>query len=216
MPSSMPCRSPTSAMSNRGVDGFHEHHIVSRTDARIVAAINRDLAAAVAEGSFRADLYYRLSVVPLTLPPLRERRRDIPELARRSLRAFGWETGRRWCLDDDACALLMACEFPGNIRELENCVRRAATLADGPILTAADFACGKGDFACGRGARRRRRSSSCRDAWPYGRKRRRTRCWPIRSVRPTRRCAPPIRLVARGRDGRRAALRSIAISSSMP
>jgi Nif-specific regulatory protein len=109
-----------------------------RTDVRIVAATNRDLAAAIADGSFRADLFYRLSVIPVTLPPLRDRRQDIPDLARRILDDFDRENGGRHRFGDDALKYLHGCEFPGNIRELENCVRRAVVMARGSVLTVAD------------------------------------------------------------------------------
>ncbi|WP_370675175.1 sigma 54-interacting transcriptional regulator [Pleomorphomonas sp. PLEO] len=115
-----------------------------RADVRIVAATNRDLAAAIADGSFRADLYYRLSVVPVALPPLRDRRADIPELARRILEDFDRANGGRHTLGVDAVDLLIACNFPGNIRELENCVKRAAVMANGPVVSAASFSCRQG------------------------------------------------------------------------
>jgi len=110
-----------------------------RADVRIVAATNRDLTAAVADGSFRADLFYRLSVVPLPLPPLRDRRADVPELARRILEDFDRVNGARHTFREDAIAYLLGCEFPGNIRELENCVKRAAVMANGATITAVDF-----------------------------------------------------------------------------
>jgi len=110
-----------------------------RADVRIVAATNRDLTAAIADGTFRADLYYRLSVVPLTLPPLRDRRADIPKLARRILEEFDRMNGGRHTFREDAIAYLLGCDFPGNIRELENCVKRAVVMASGTTLTASDF-----------------------------------------------------------------------------
>ncbi|MBS1165141.1 MAG: DNA-binding protein Fis / transcriptional regulator, Fis family [Proteobacteria bacterium] len=110
-----------------------------RADVRIIAATNRDLGKAIAERSFRADLFYRLSVVPLTLPPLRDRREDIPELARRILSEFDRKNGGRHELSAAAVAQLTTLNFPGNIRELENCVKRAAAVAEGPTLTAKDF-----------------------------------------------------------------------------
>ncbi|SCM76146.1 Nif-specific regulatory protein (fragment) [uncultured Pleomorphomonas sp.] len=115
-----------------------------RADVRIVAATNRDLTAAIAAGAFRADLFYRLSVVPLTLPPLRDRRQDIPELARRILDDFDRANGGRHTLGKDAIDLLLTCDFPGNIRELENCVKRAAVMADGPVVSATSFSCRQG------------------------------------------------------------------------
>jgi Nif-specific regulatory protein len=119
-----------------------------RADVRIVAATNRDLAAMVADGRFRTDLFYRLSVIPVTLPPLRERRQDIADLARRILGDFD----RRRALDPEALDLLRSCDFPGNIRELENCLKRASVMADGAVLKAADFGCRKGQCAAARRA----------------------------------------------------------------
>lgn len=115
-----------------------------RADVRIVAATNRDLAAAVAAGSFRSDLFYRLSVVPVMLPPLRDRRADIPELAWRILEDFDRANGGRRTLGTDAVDLLIACNFPDNIRELENCVKRAAVMANEPVVSAASLSCRKG------------------------------------------------------------------------
>ncbi|MCF4164797.1 nif-specific transcriptional activator NifA [Zavarzinia compransoris] len=112
-----------------------------KTDVRLIAATNRNLEEAVAKGDFRADLYYRISVVPLFLPPLRDRPSDIPKLAREFLRRFNEENGTHLTLTENAVQVLSGCYFPGNVRELENCVRRTATLAHGPSLTGPDFAC---------------------------------------------------------------------------
>jgi Nif-specific regulatory protein len=112
-----------------------------KVDVRVVAATNRNLEQAVAAGEFRADLYYRISVVPILLPPLRERTSDIPLLAREFLERFNRENATNLQLTDAAMAVLTACWFPGNVRELENCVRRTATLAGGSDITASDFAC---------------------------------------------------------------------------
>lgn len=122
-----------------------------RADVRIVAATNRDLATAIADGSFRADLFYRLSVVPITLPPLRDRREDIPDLARRVLADFDRTNDTHHVLGADAIADLVACAFPGNIRELENCVKRATVMADGPLISAAHLACRRGCCPSSRG-----------------------------------------------------------------
>ncbi|MFD2181982.1 nif-specific transcriptional activator NifA [Rhodoplanes azumiensis] len=108
---------------------------------RLVTATNRNLEDAVAKGEFRADLYYRINVVPVILPPLRDRKSDIPLLSREFLARFNHENGRTLELDAGAVEVLSSCLFPGNVRELENCVRRAATLAAGPTLAADDFAC---------------------------------------------------------------------------
>lgn len=95
----------------------------------------------MARNEFRADLYYRISVVPMLLPPLRERRGDIPPLAGEFLKRFNEENGRAMSLDPSALEVLMSCGFPGNVRELENCVQRTATLAHGPSIMMDDFAC---------------------------------------------------------------------------
>ncbi|UFW42960.1 nif-specific transcriptional activator NifA [Bradyrhizobium sp. WSM471] len=112
-----------------------------KVDVRVIAATNKNLEEAVARNEFRADLYYRISVVPLLLPPLRERRTDIPLLAARFLRNFNNENGRTLVFDSSAIEVLMNCGFPGNVRELENCVQRTATLARGSSIVRDDFAC---------------------------------------------------------------------------
>lgn len=112
-----------------------------KVDVRIVAATNRDLEDAVARNQFRADLYFRINVVPIMLPPLRDRRDDIPLLARVFLERFNKENDRRLTLSDPAFEVLSSCYFPGNVRELENCIRRTATLAAGPVISLSDFAC---------------------------------------------------------------------------
>jgi len=112
-----------------------------KVDVRVVTATNRNLEEAVARKEFRADLYYRISVVPVLMPPLRERRGDIPQLAGEFLRRFNGENGRNLTLDATAMEVLMGCGFPGNVRELENCVQRTATLAHGPSIAREDFAC---------------------------------------------------------------------------
>jgi Nif-specific regulatory protein len=99
----------------------------------------------VARNEFRADLYYRISVVPMLMPPLRERRSDIPQLAGEFLKRFNEENGRALSLDAGALEVLMGCGFPGNVRELENCVQRTATLAHGPSIVMDDFACRKNE-----------------------------------------------------------------------
>ncbi|HVZ52134.1 MAG TPA: nif-specific transcriptional activator NifA [Pseudolabrys sp.] len=116
-----------------------------KVNVRIVAATNRNLEEAVARNEFRADLYYRISVVPILLPPLRDRPSDIPLLAGEFLKRFNKENERALVFDQDAITVLMACCFPGNVRELENCVRRTATLAQGPAIVADDFACSRNE-----------------------------------------------------------------------
>lgn len=109
-------------------------------DVRAIAATNRDLEAAVADGSFREDLYYRISVIPIHLPDLRRRREDIPLLAAHFLKKCS--KGRPdppEGFDAEAMALLMRYDWPGNVRELENVVERAVTLGAGERITAADL-----------------------------------------------------------------------------
>jgi len=116
-----------------------------KVDVRVVTATNRNLEEAVARNEFRADLYYRISVVPMLMPPLRDRRSDIPQLAGEFLKRFNEENGRALTLDASALEVLMGCGFPGNVRELENCVQRTATLAHGSSIVMDDFACRKNE-----------------------------------------------------------------------
>ena len=109
-----------------------------RADVRIVAATNRDLQQAVAGGQFREDLYYRLNVVPIALPALRERRGDVAELARHFLDRAGAEGLPRKTLDAAAVAVLEAHDWPGNVRELENLMRRLAALSRDDRIGAAE------------------------------------------------------------------------------
>lgn len=112
-----------------------------KVDVRLVCATNRNLEEAVQRGDFRADLYYRISVVPIFLPPLRDRKGDLEPLANEFLRRFNAEQGGRLRLSDSAMSVLNECAFPGNIRELENCVYRTATLARGDVIIDKDFSC---------------------------------------------------------------------------
>ncbi len=112
-----------------------------KVDVRLVCATNRNLEDAVSKGEFRADLYYRINVVSILLPPLRDRRDDIPALAREFLRRFDEENHVHHALAPSAYQVLGDCYFPGNVRELENCIRRTATLASGEEISADDFAC---------------------------------------------------------------------------
>jgi NtrC-family two-component system response regulator AlgB len=107
-----------------------------RSDARIIAATHRDLQKEVSSGSFRDDLFYRLNVVTIRLPPLRERREDIPELVTSLLKAPSHSARvKAMTVSPDAMAALMAYEWPGNIRELSNVLERATLLANGDTLT---------------------------------------------------------------------------------
>ena len=109
-------------------------------DVRLIAATNRNLRAALEEGTFREDLYYRLNVVPIDLPPLRAHKDDIPELAEHFLARFAAAQGKAIAgLAPAAIERLMQFDWPGNVRELENVIERAVTLSDGPRLTAADI-----------------------------------------------------------------------------
>lgn len=110
-----------------------------KIDVRLVCATNRDLEDDVQNGKFRADLYYRISVVPILIPPLRERKSDIGVLAGEFLERFNKEHGLRLTFSRSALDFLSECSFPGNIRELENYVTRAATLAPGDVITDRDI-----------------------------------------------------------------------------
>ena len=113
-----------------------------KVDVRIVAATNSDLRRMVEEGTFREDLYYRLNVIPVRLPPLRERRADIPLLARHFLDRFASQNPSRGpvTLEQDAQQALMAFDWPGNVRQLENMIERSYALSPGRSrLTAADM-----------------------------------------------------------------------------
>jgi two-component system response regulator HydG len=108
-------------------------------NVRILAATNRNLAAMVEQGRFRKDLYYRLSVVNLRIPPLRERKQDIPLLAAHFLERMSRETGTHHTLSDDALRTMVEYEWPGNVRELEHSIDRACTLSSGPIVHLGDL-----------------------------------------------------------------------------
>ncbi|MBI3934157.1 MAG: sigma-54-dependent Fis family transcriptional regulator [Acidobacteria bacterium] len=112
--------------------------------ARIIAASNRNLQTAIQQGGFRKDLYFRLNVVSITLPPLRDRKGDIPLLAEQILHNLaaaqpGDRKKFRWALSSEALDRLLAYSWPGNVRELENCLERAITLGSGPMIQTADL-----------------------------------------------------------------------------
>ncbi|HEY1043592.1 MAG TPA: sigma-54 dependent transcriptional regulator [Telluria sp.] len=109
-------------------------------DVRVIAASHVNLQEAVAQGNFREDLYYRLNVLPLTVPPLRERKSDLPRLADELFNSFLRETGGR-VKGFSSCAMdaMMRHEWPGNVRELLNRIRYAMVMADGAVITAADL-----------------------------------------------------------------------------
>jgi DNA-binding NtrC family response regulator len=106
-------------------------------DVRVVSATNRDLKDAIARGQFREELYYRVNVIAIALPPLRERAGDVRLLARTFVKRFG--QGRVTGLDDGAAEALEGYRWPGNVRELQNVIERACALADGPLITPRDL-----------------------------------------------------------------------------
>jgi DNA-binding NtrC family response regulator len=112
----------------------------TKVDIRLISATNQNLIELVKRGLFREDLFYRLNVFPISIPPLRARSADVPDLARRFLARFCAEEGKRIRgLANDAAALLAAYDWPGNVRQLENAMFRAVVLADGDELTVAEF-----------------------------------------------------------------------------
>jgi len=112
-----------------------------RVDLRVIAATNRDLGKLVAEGRFEEDLYYRLSVIPIRIPPLRERREDIPALVEHFLAKHALRIGRAVArIEPDALEALRSYDWPGNVRELENTIERAVVLATGSVIGTGDVA----------------------------------------------------------------------------
>jgi len=120
------------ALQEREVDRVGGSKPVS-VDVRVIAATNKDIERAVKEGAFREDLYYRLNVITLFIPPLRERKEDIPLLASHFLKKFNADADVH--LDASALAVLTAYGWPGNVRELENVIERASVLKRGPLIT---------------------------------------------------------------------------------
>jgi len=112
---------------------------VKKVDVRVIAATNKDLAAMVGEKSFREDLFYRLNVLQLRLPPLRDRGQDIVLLARHFLASATRKSGRTLRLGGEAEAALLAAPWPGNVRQLQNEIQRLVALADGPLIGAGDL-----------------------------------------------------------------------------
>jgi two-component system NtrC family response regulator len=108
-------------------------------DVRVIAATNRNLNDQISEGSFREDLFYRIAVVNIHLPPVRERGEDVLLLAKTFLENFSAQRGRTFRLADNAVRAITSYEWPGNVREIENRLKRAVTLSDGPIITASDI-----------------------------------------------------------------------------
>jgi DNA-binding NtrC family response regulator len=115
-------------------------NVTRHIDVRLIAATNQDLRAALEQGTFREDLYYRLNVVPINIPPLRERKQDIPFLANHFVRKLAPDTGCRVeAITDAGMEKLMAYHWPGNVRELENVIERSLVMARGTELDAADI-----------------------------------------------------------------------------
>ncbi len=111
-----------------------------KTDVRVIAATNRDIEKAIREGAFREDLYYRLNVVSLVIPPVRERKEDIPGLIDYFIKKYGQENKKSITgISADARDLLLRYDYPGNVRELENIIERAVVLSKKGIITAADL-----------------------------------------------------------------------------
>jgi len=111
------------------------------TDVRLIAATNKDLKEMSAQGTFRDDLFYRINIFPIQVPPLRERREDIPALARHFLNALGKEVGKKFSgFSEGAMNVLTHYDWPGNVRELENAVHRAVILATGDVIRQAHLA----------------------------------------------------------------------------
>jgi DNA-binding NtrC family response regulator len=106
-----------------------------KVDVRIIAATHRDLSKEIAAGRFREDLYHRLNVIRLTLPPLRERAEDIPLLIERFLA----DCNREYSISDEAMDVMIRYEWPGNVRELKNCIDRMVSLSSGPVLHLGDL-----------------------------------------------------------------------------
>jgi Nif-specific regulatory protein len=114
---------------------------VVKVDVRLILATNRNLEQMVQAGEFRADLYYRINVVSIQLPPLRERREDIPAMAQHFLERFNTENARSTQFSTAALRVMSSCYWPGNVRELENCVERTATMTHDDLITDLAFAC---------------------------------------------------------------------------
>lgn len=112
-----------------------------KVDVRLIFATNRNLEADVAQGQFRADLYFRINVISIHLPPLRERREDIPLLIQNILHRYNQENYLKVSITPEALQVLMHCNWPGNVRELENCVARFCTLSHSGVIHDYDIPC---------------------------------------------------------------------------
>jgi Nif-specific regulatory protein len=112
-----------------------------KVDVRLICATNRDLEKMVQRGEYRADLYYRINVVSIFLPPLRDRRADIPPLVAHFIDRYNKENRKQLKVTPDAMKVLTSCYWPGNVRELENCIERTATMAQGDTIQDFGFPC---------------------------------------------------------------------------
>jgi len=112
-----------------------------KVDVRLITATNRDLERAVAAGDFRSDLYYRINVVSIFMPPLRERREDIPSLVGHFLARYNGDNDRELEISPEAMHILRNCYWPGNVRELENCIERTATMTRGGVIREMNVPC---------------------------------------------------------------------------
>ncbi|HET7840488.1 MAG TPA: helix-turn-helix domain-containing protein, partial [Terriglobia bacterium] len=111
----------------------------TRVEARIIAATNQDVEAAVKLGTLRKDLYFRLNVISIKVPPLRQRKSDIPILVHYFMEKYQGEDDRTSELSYEALNRLMSYNWPGNVRELENCIQRSLVLGTGPVIQARDL-----------------------------------------------------------------------------
>ena len=205
-----------------------------KVDIRLISATNKSLLDLVKGGGFREDLYYRLNVFPMTLPPLRARREDIPDLARSFLARFAAEEGKRVRgIAAEALSLLVRYDWPGNVRQLENALFRAVVLADGDELTLAEFpqiVCQVEGFELrippGPDLRRRRAGAGARDRPGRGarsarhqpRRRDRATCASSRSSRPrssASRCSTTAATCRRCRAGSASGARPFTVSSKI-
>jgi two-component system nitrogen regulation response regulator NtrX len=110
-----------------------------KVDVRVIAASNKDLLKEIEKGTFREDLYYRLNVLPVEVPPLRERKEDIPLLVKHFLRSQAEDQGiKTKDISQEALEVLRQCEWPGNIRELRNLIERLMIMVSGPVIEAED------------------------------------------------------------------------------
>ena len=116
-------------------------HTTIKVDVRLICATNRNLEVAVSQGGFRSDLYFRINVISIFLPPLRERREDIPLLVENTLGRFNRENNTKINMTSEALQVLTNCHWPGNVRELENCVARFSTLSHTNLIQAKDIPC---------------------------------------------------------------------------